>query len=193
LLLIASVHHAPERPDVVGFHLNAGTAADMVRWALAALRDRPGWRLTIKLHPRTPDVGFFEDLVQEFPALRRRVRLQRGGDVLALARQADCVLSCASSAGIEATIAGRPVIQLMPAGSADLVDPDDWGFAGTARSVAELERLLSRVELLDVAGAACLDENFANRAAPASARIADWIERETNVLHGTEAESGHHH
>ncbi|HEX4147514.1 MAG TPA: hypothetical protein VHY20_00940, partial [Pirellulales bacterium] len=54
-------------------------------------------------------------------------------------------LSCASSAGIEAAAAGWPVIQLMPAGSGELLNAKTWGLVGTARSRDELEELIRTV------------------------------------------------
>lgn len=187
LLLLATVHHAPERPDLVGFHLTARTNAAMVRWALEAVERRPGWMLTIKLHPRTPDAAFFGHLVDSLPAVRNRVQLLEKGDVLTLARRADCVLSCASSSGIEAMIAGRPVIQLMPSGSVDLIRADEWGFAGTARRGDELDQLLSRLDQLDRPGAAQLDRNFGNRYTPATGQIIDFLTRGSDRTRGAGA------
>jgi hypothetical protein len=191
LLLLATLHHAPERPDLAGFHLTARTHADMVRWALEAIARRPGWRLTVKLHPRCADARFFRALIDSSAGVKNRVRLLKKGDVLALARQADAVLSCASSAGIEAMIAGRPVIQLMPRGSIDLVDPEQWGFAGTARSGKELDRLLSQIGGLRAAGDAELDRNFANRRTSAAEQIVRFLSQGARSPAGREARVGH--
>lgn len=60
-------------------------------------------------------------------------------------RDIDCVVSCGSSAGIDATLAGLPVVQLLPAGSGEVLPHDQWGLAGTARSAAELKVLVGQV------------------------------------------------
>jgi hypothetical protein len=67
-------------------------------------------------------------------------RRERLADLVAAA---DCVLSCASSAGIEAARAGRPVIQLLPAGSGNILPAEWYGLRGSARSLEELRQLLS--------------------------------------------------
>jgi hypothetical protein len=174
LVLFASVHHNDDRPDVVSLQFTAATNAEMVRMALRALRRFPACKLVIKLHPRTRDPQFFSDLLAEFPELTKRVRMLRRCRNERLVRQSACVLSCASSAGIEAMLCGVPVIQLMPAGSADLLRPEDWPFAATARTQEELESCLDAV--LDGRVRAPLRDElgnvFANLQHPAAPRIA---------------------
>jgi hypothetical protein len=67
------------------------------------------------------------------------------------------VLSCVSSAGIEAVLAGRPVIQLAPAGGDGGLPAADWGLAGTATTAAELTPLLRAA--------------LASRGSPATANV----------------------
>jgi hypothetical protein len=96
----------------------------------------------VKLHPRAVDDPIARAVLREYPALPSRV--VRRGPVAKWLRRADCVLSCVSSAGIDATLARVPVIQLLPSGSGDVLPYQHWGMLGTARSDAELQRLLLR-------------------------------------------------
>ena len=73
-----------------------------------------------------------------------KTQIVERGDLTPLLVGTSCVLSCASSAGVEATLCGVPVIQLMPAGSLDLILSTDWGLLGTARTREELELLLDQ-------------------------------------------------
>lgn len=186
-LLFASVHHSDDRPDVVSFQFTAATNAEMVRMVLRALRSFPDSKLVIKLHPRTTDAAFFTALVAEFPELAGRVRVVRGGKNHRRVRRAACVLSCASSAGIEAMLSGAPVIQLMPAGSEELVDPDDWRFAGTARTQQQLDACLEAVLSGSLASPPLdeLGDVFANLQRPAGPQIAEALCSEQSVAHHT--------
>src|SRR5207244_415317 len=82
----------------------------------------------------------FRQAAREFPGFR--CRIVRRGNIRQLVRQAACVLNCTSSAGIEAGLLGVPVIELIPAGSLDLVPASQWGTLGPARTEGELRRLL---------------------------------------------------
>jgi hypothetical protein len=125
--------------------------------------------------------------LSEFPSLASRVI--RRGPVEKWIRRADCVLSCFSSAGIDATLTGVPVIQLLPAGSGEVLPHAEWGMLGSARSQAELEPLLA--EALGGAGLAERSETdvhprgtchssrnpnvFADFGRSAAARIAEHV------------------
>ena len=106
------------------------------------LNDAGIGRLIVKLHPRDPQSAIVRNLVRECTGLKTQI-IERG-DLAPLLVGTSCVLSCASSAGVEATLSGVPVIQLMPAGSVDLIPDAAWGLLGTARSRDELELLLDR-------------------------------------------------
>jgi hypothetical protein len=124
----------------LSFHLTQKSHAEMLHMAGAAVASISGARLRIKTHPRTRGLQTFHRLIQAFPSLDVRLVGRRSMDDLLA--EATCVLSCASSAGIEATLTGRPVIQLLPASSEDLLPSHAWGLAGTARCQEELERLI---------------------------------------------------
>ena len=62
----------------------------------------------------------------------------------------DCVLSCLSSAGVDAALAGLPVIQLLPAGSGPILPHEAWGMHGTARTAKELDDQLAQVLAADM-------------------------------------------
>ncbi|HUT90738.1 MAG TPA: hypothetical protein VMY37_14640 [Thermoguttaceae bacterium] len=140
ILLLATTPPHDDRPDAVALHLTGRTYAEMLRTALAAVSAMPGAELIVKLHPRAPDDPVAHAVLSEFPAVRRRV--VKSGAVEPWFDEVDCVLSCFSSAGIDATLAGVPVIQLLPQGSGDVLPHDEWGMLGSARSEAELTPLL---------------------------------------------------
>jgi hypothetical protein len=141
-LLLATTPPRDERPDAVALYLTARSYAEMLRSALAGVSAVPGAELIVKLHPRAPHDPIAHAVLAEFPSLRSRV--VRRGAVEPWLGRIDCVLSCFSSAGIDATLAGVPVIQLLPPGSGDLLPHDQWAVLGSARSEAELQGLLHR-------------------------------------------------
>ena len=141
ILLLATVPPRDERPDAVALHLTRRTYSEMLRTAFAAVAKIAGAELIVKLHPRSPDDPVARAQRATFPSLR--CRMVREGPIQKWLRGADCVLSCLSTAGIEATLAGVPVIQLAPPGISDALPDDQWGLAGTARCEAELDRLLA--------------------------------------------------
>ncbi|HEX7447495.1 MAG TPA: hypothetical protein VF306_08115 [Pirellulales bacterium] len=141
-LLLATVPPDDERPDTVTFHLTCRNHAAMLEMACAAVSQFAGARLTIKLHPRTPDAGVFESVADRWPQLD--IRLVHNRDAASLFAEADCVLSCASTAGIEAALAGAPVVQLLPEGSGDVLSAGRWGLIGSARMLKELLPLIDQ-------------------------------------------------
>jgi len=143
VVLLATVPPHDHRPDAVEYHLTTKTHRDMLEAACQIVSQLPHSRLTIKLHPRTRDAGSIQAALAAHPTLEARI--VRGGNLARLVDRADLVLSCASSAGVEAAARGVPVIQLLPAGSIDLLPTDAWGFQGTARGLAELEALVQAV------------------------------------------------
>ncbi len=103
--------------------------------------------MTIKLHPRCRDTEAYRTAAAEFPHLPSRI--VRRGSIARLVRRAACVINCTSSAGIEAAALGASVIELVPAGSLDLLPAHEWNTLGTAATEPELRRLL-HVALNDV-------------------------------------------
>jgi hypothetical protein len=88
----------------------------------------------------------------------------------------DCVLSCGSSAGVDATLSAIPVIQILPPGTPDFLPYEQWGLAGTAHDAAELESLLDAVRTGRRAAAAGPDPNvFGDFQRPAAERIGEEI------------------
>ena len=141
-LLLATVPPRDGRPDAIALHLNRRTYAEMLRTALAVVATIPGASLVVKLHPRTPDDPIAHATLAAFPSVESRV-VARGPLEPWLAR-ADCVLSCISSAGIDSTLTGVPVIQLLPASSGDVLPHEPWGMLGAASTEAELQMLVTR-------------------------------------------------
>ncbi len=142
ILLLATTPPREDRPDAVAMHFTRRTYAEMLRTALAGVSEIPGAELIVKLHPRAPDDPIVHAVLAEFPLLR--CRIVAGGPVEPWFGHVACVLSCFSSAGIDATLADVPVIQLLPAGSGDLLPHRAWGTLGSARNEDELQRLLVR-------------------------------------------------
>ena len=100
ILLLATVPPRNDRPDAVALHLTESTYAEMLRMAVAAVARLPDANLVVKLHPRAPDDPVAEEALAGFPSLCRRV--VRDEPLEGLLAEAGCVLSCVSSAGVEA-------------------------------------------------------------------------------------------
>jgi hypothetical protein len=180
-LLLATTPPRDDRPDAIAMHFTRRTYAEMLRAALGAVSRRPGARLTVKLHPRAPHDPVVRAVLSEFPSVATRV--VRRGPVEKWIRRSDCVLSCFSSAGVDATLTGVPVIQLVPVGSGTILPHHEWGMLGTARTRAELEPLLAQA--LADAGSTERGETdahagpgpnvFADLGRSAAARIAEQV------------------
>jgi hypothetical protein len=171
LLMFATVPPRDERPDAVAIHWTRQSYADVLQAALEGASRVGCCELLIKLHPRAGRDPILDAAIANHPRLA--VRLVRRGQLHQLLRGIDCVLSCGSSAGIDATLSGIPVIQILPAGASDFLSRESWGLAGIAHTAAELERLLQ--EALTSAGPPRpLDPNvFGRFDVSAAERIAD--------------------
>ncbi|MHB1038117.1 MAG: hypothetical protein ACYC0Y_26125, partial [Pirellulales bacterium] len=174
ILLLATVPPRDQRPDAAAFHLNGRTHGQMLRMACESVAKIAGARLVVKLHPRTPRTALFPELLTAPRSLS--IQVVRSGSLARCVADSKCVLSCASSAGVEAALWGVPVIQLMPAGSHDLLPAEEWGFLGTARTEAELDRLLGQALAEPWPGCAAPDPYvFGNLERPAVEQVADAI------------------
>lgn len=172
-VLLATLAPADSRPDAVNYHLTRSTYVSMLGWALAAMAQWPGSQVVIKLHPRDLRSRMLRGVVSQFK--RPGVRIAASASLSSVLRGTDCVLSCASSAGIEAAARGWPVIQLMPEGSRDLIDSRRWGLVGTARSQMELTALLGPVLTGSWQAKDDSENVFAASGREAAARIADVL------------------
>jgi hypothetical protein len=114
----------------------------MIEAAFAATEAIPGATLVVKPHPRTKRDPIIQAAVSRHPGLQ--VEVVRSGSLAESLRGIDCVLSCFSSAGIEATLANVPVVQLMPRGAGQILPSDRWGLLGSASSGDELLPLMKK-------------------------------------------------
>lgn len=172
ILLFATTLPSDARPDAVEYHLTSQTHDEMLRMALAAVAGLPRARLVIKLHPRCRTSDRVKKLLAEFPGLN--CRLVRRGKPGPLLQQADVVLNCGSSAGIEAAHQGLSVIELLPAGSHDLTPAAAWGLFGSATSFEQLCTLLDRALRGDSRHSARTDV-FAATGRQAARALADAV------------------
>lgn len=143
VLLLAAVPPREHRPDSVALHLTPATFHGMLHALCTALeRCAPGCTLVVKPHPRTHDEAALKTALDQAASLRIRwTRARRLAEAL---RGCQLVVSMFSTAGLEAAAAGWPVIQLLPAGSANILPANLWNMLGSARTAAELEPLLRR-------------------------------------------------
>jgi len=172
VLLLATIPPRDDRPDAVALQLTSHTYAELLHAAFAAVAATPGSRMTVKLHPRSDDDPSLRTAMGAYPSLG--VRLVRGGDLAAMVSAADVVLSCGSSAGVDAMLSGVPVIQLLPPG-ARFLDDDSWGFFGTARTEADLRRLLAEALVAGHRAPAPDRRVFGNVDRPAVERIVEHV------------------
>ena len=141
VLLLLTVPPRDDRPDAVELHLTRQTYAEMLRVALSSVAKIPDARLVVKLHPRASQDPIARQILSKFTSIPSRV-VTRGRLETWLART-DCVLSCVSGGGVDATVAGIPVIQLLPAGCGNVLPHEEWGFVGSAHTEDELDRMLN--------------------------------------------------
>ncbi len=142
VLLLATVPPRDKRPDAVTTHLTRRSYAEMLRMAASALAPIPRVRLTVRPHPRAVDDPILRKTLAKEQSLQWR--LDSKSSLQSVLAKNDCVLSCFSGAGIDATLAGLPVIQLLPPGSGNVMPHDEWGLLGSARTKEELDELLAR-------------------------------------------------
>ncbi|HUY36046.1 MAG TPA: hypothetical protein VMV69_25125 [Pirellulales bacterium] len=181
ILLLATVAPCDGRPDTVTFHLTRQTHEALVDMACAAVGKIAGARLIVKLHPRAPDAGEWLQVLKRHPALRHRV--VRSADLDTVVAGCDCVLSCASTAGIEAALAGAPVAQLLPAGSGDVLPAERWGLIGSARDACRLDSLLATALARGWKAVPRWDPDvLGDGHRPAVERIADIVLERSNCL-----------
>lgn len=172
ILLVATAPPRDDRPDAVGLHMTCRAYAEMLRAAVTAIAAIPRARLVVKLHPRVPHDPILKKLLAAQHALKTRV--VRKGTLQRCLAGVDCVISCGSSAGIDATLAGLPVIQLLPAGSGEVLPHNEWGLVGTARQASELKDLLDQVLKGNYQRTASNPRVFADLSGSAQ-RIADMV------------------
>ncbi len=168
VLLLGNVPPRDDRPDAVEFHLTSATHAEMLRGAFQVLAERGDLQVIIKPHPRDTNTSW-PALCKPYPALRATVACaSHWTDCLA---RSDVVLSCGSSAGIEAARLGWPVVQLLPYGSGDILNAERFGLLGAARDRATLRDLLDKALQQGVPR-----EQSERNPASAASRIAQSIE-----------------
>ncbi len=143
ILFLATTTPRDGRPDSIAMHFNRKTYAQMIRATLVSVSKIEGATLEIKLHPRTLSDPIIKSVLAEFKSLP--INIVRKSSLQACISRADCVLSCFSTAGVEAAASGVPVIQILPRGSADIMPHNHWGLMGSARTENELDRLLLQV------------------------------------------------
>ncbi len=173
ILLLATVPPRDERPDALVLNLSRTTYAAMLRMAVSAVSELEDAELTIKLHPRAAADRIAESMLSEFPEVRARI--VRHPPLEHWLARSDCVLSCLSSAGVDAAVAGLPVIQLQPSGSGDVMPADAWGFVASVRTEAELKRALASVLSGSWSPAGPLDRVMSIEPMPAARRIVDEV------------------
>lgn len=173
ILLLATVPPRDDRPDAIALHMTRRSYAEMLCMALATLAKIPHVRLVVKFHPRAPRDPILEGVLAQFPSLS--CSTVRTGAMEMWLRQVDCVLSCGSSAGVEAAQAGLPVIQILPAGSGEVLEDPEWGILGTARNPDQLQLLLSQALAVAQADPIASRPKAAGQRAGSAERIADVI------------------
>ncbi|NLS92185.1 MAG: UDP-N-acetyl glucosamine 2-epimerase [Planctomycetaceae bacterium] len=187
ILLLATVSPRDTRPDLIEMNMNSRSYGEMIEAAFAAAESIPGATLAVKPHPRSREDAAVLAAAARHPGLR--VETIKAKPLPEAMRGVDCVLSCLSSAGIEATLAGVPVIQLVPRGAGRILSHDEWGLLGSASSAQELLPLIQNALQGRIrSSAATFDKVFANtsfweqessNAPDAATRIADILLKQT--------------
>ncbi len=168
VLLLATTRPRPQRPEPASFHLTASEYARLLQLAVDVVLEQPGWELTIKLHPRDTQREWYRRFVPEGD--RHRVRIDTRHTLWQLLPAHQVVLHVASGAGVEAALAGWPVVELLPRGGAELLPARPWGMQAAVSTRAELREALRRLVEHGPRSTAEVREqvmaNFGRRAAP---------------------------
>jgi len=183
LLLLATVPPRPDRPDSAALAAHPRAYHRLLRDAFSVCAEFSEVELLVKPHPRAPHEPFLAALPRAFPTLRCRFVTS---SLAAAFAQADLVLSCASSAGVEARLWGLPVIQLLPAAAADTVLPaDEWDLQASCRTAEELRvALRSRLQMqIRTHREKPSADVFANLTRSAAANIADAVLERAATIH----------
>lgn len=172
ILMFATVPPRDGRPDALALQLTSRRYQNLLHGALEAISRLRPVELLIKRHPRSGTDAILDALVRLRPPFPVRFV---SGSLRRLVARAHCVLSCMSSAGVEAAHLGVPVIELAPPGAAGL-PAEHWGMIGTAHSAEELYGLLHRVLRGEgQMGNADRREVFASTGRKAARRIAEIV------------------
>lgn len=140
ILLVLTTPPRDDRPDAVEFHLTSASHAAMLHFIVEEVARVKDVELIIKRHPRSVSDGALEAVLRAEPSLAATTVSH--GSLAEWIGRSDCVLSCGSSAGLEAAAAGAPVVQVLPPGSGNIIPAESYGMLGTARSGTELRLLL---------------------------------------------------
>lgn len=140
ILLMLTTPPRDDRPDAVEFFFNSTSHAAMLRFVVEEVARLKNVELIIKRHPRSLVDVALEAALNAEPSLAATIVSH--GSLAHWIGRSDCVLSCGSSAGLEAAAAGAPVVQVLPPGSGNIIPAEWYGMLGTARSGSQLRLLL---------------------------------------------------
>ncbi len=184
VLLLATTRPRPQRPEPASFHLTASEYARLLQLAVDVVLEQPDWELTLKLHPRDTQREWYRRFVPKGD--RHRVRIDTRHTLWQLLPAHQVVLHVASGAGVEAALAGWPVVELLPRGGAELLPAKPWGMLAAVSTRAELRAALRRLVERGPRSTAGVREqvmaNFGCRAAPRVVEAALHV-----VAQGTDA------
>ncbi|MGC3968464.1 MAG: hypothetical protein QM775_14130 [Pirellulales bacterium] len=172
ILLAAVPSPRDERPDAVEFHLTTDTYARMLQIVCDAAAEHDDVELVVKLHPRATGCDRHLTAALQRHAKLRHTIIQKPSLAEALV-EVDCVVSCASSAGVDAALAGIPVVQVLPQGSGEVIPASWYGLLGSARTLEELRPLLA--EALSQPPTAARPRTALSAGSSAAARIVDRL------------------
>lgn len=141
VLLLLTTPPRDDRPDAVEFHFTSASHAAMLRFVVKEVARLEGVEFVVKRHPRSSADAALETALRSEPSLSAKIVAH--GSLAEWIGASDCVLSCGSSAGLEAASAGAPVVQVLPPGSGNIVPAAWYGMLGTARTGTELRSLLA--------------------------------------------------
>lgn len=164
-----------DRPDAVALHLTPRTYAGMILAAFEAVAAQPGAELIVKVHPRAGVDRAVVEAAERFPQLP--VEMVTSGPAEALFSRVRCAVSCGSTAGVEAALAGLPVVALAPPGASAFPTHEAWGLAGTARDASQLRSLIGGILDGEITGHVPGDAVLLDDGRTAAERIADVVLR----------------
>lgn len=149
-----------DRPMIVfgAQHGQGAEGEEIIRMIVRAATTVDDSLLVVKLHPRTSSEGVASIQALVDKEARGEVRVQREGDIYALMRAADLVVTQFSNVGLEAAMMGRPVISVNLTGQDYVVDLARLGVAVRATNEDDLKTKVHAL-LKDEEARSVLDES----------------------------------
>ena len=141
ILLLLTRPPNDNRPDAVSLHLTGSTYRTMLAESFKAARRLRASAVFVRPHPRSDNDPALDELVARFADLP--IQMATDGSAGSYFDRVDCAISCGSTAGIEASRASLPVVQIVPPTSSSFPSAKSYRLSGTAHDADQIVSILT--------------------------------------------------